>query len=80
MSTDAIRSMFNKTLEAAGLDSALTPHSVRHTFATDLLVGGADLRSVQEMLGHSDLGTTQVYTHLSPERLQDVHHRSHPRG
>ncbi len=80
MSTDAIRSMFNKTIKMAGLDSELTPHSVRHTFATDLLTGGADLRSVQEMLGHSDLGTTQVYTHLTPERLQDVHHQAHPRG
>ncbi len=80
MSTDAIRRVFKETLLRAGLDSDLSPHALRHSFATDLLSGGADLRSVQEMLGHSNLATTQVYTHLTPERLQDVHHQAHPRG
>ncbi|MEG0027121.1 MAG: tyrosine recombinase [Raoultibacter sp.] len=80
MGTDAIRKMFKATLSAAGVDETLSPHDMRHTFASDLLEGGADLRSVQEMLGHASLSTTQIYTHLSPERLAEVHHRAHPRG
>ncbi|MBC2889650.1 tyrosine recombinase [Gordonibacter massiliensis (ex Traore et al. 2017)] len=80
MTTDAIRKMFKEALRAAGLDETLSPHDMRHTFATDLLDGGADLRSVQEMLGHASLSTTQIYTHLSPSRLKQVHHRAHPRG
>ncbi|MEG0015812.1 MAG: tyrosine recombinase [Gordonibacter sp.] len=80
MTTDAIRKMFKEALRAAGLDETLSPHALRHTFATDLLDGGADLRSVQEMLGHASLSTTQIYTHLSPGRLKQVHHRAHPRG
>ena len=80
MTTDAIRKMFKESLRAAGLDETLSPHDMRHTFATDLLEGGADLRSVQEMLGHASLSTTQVYTHLSPGRLKQVHRRAHPRG
>lgn len=76
----SMRAMFKKTLEAAGLDRSLSPHAMRHSFATDVLSGGADLRSVQEMLGHADLSTTQVYTHVSNERLKDVHHQAHPRG
>ena len=80
MSADAMRKMFKKTVRAAGLDDSLSPHDMRHTFATDLLDGGADLRSVQEMLGHSSLSTTQIYTHLSPARLKDVHAQAHPRA
>ncbi|WP_165048219.1 MULTISPECIES: tyrosine recombinase [unclassified Adlercreutzia] len=80
MSTDAIRKMFKATVRAAGLDESLSPHAMRHTFATDLLSGGADLRSVQEMLGHASLSTTQIYTHVSPERLRAVHAQAHPRG
>ena len=80
MTTDAIRKMFKESLRAAGLDETLSPHDMRHTFATALLEGGADLRSVQGMLGHASLSTTQVYTHLSPGRLKQVHRRTHPRG
>ena len=66
--------------KAVGLEQRMSPHTLRHTFATHLLAGGCDLRSLQEMLGHADIATTQMYTHLSAERLKDVYFRAHPRA
>ena len=80
MSADALRTRFERRVAEAGLDPSLTPHAMRHTFATELLGGGADLRSVQELLGHESLATTQIYTHLSVDRLKDAAKAAHPRS
>ena len=80
LSTRSVRRKLDKYLAQANLDPSISPHTLRHTFATHMLNQGADLRSVQELLGHRSLSTTQVYTHLTTGRLKEVYDKAHPRS
>jgi len=80
LSTVRVWQIVKETAKRAGLDVNVYPHLLRHSFATHLLSNGADLRIIQEMLGHADITTTQIYTHVDQQRLKSVHHRFHPRA
>jgi integrase/recombinase XerD len=80
LSRMGIWKIVNKNAEAAGIKKEVHPHTFRHSFATHLLEGGADLRAVQEMLGHADISTTQIYTHLDRDYIKQIHRDFHPRG
>ncbi len=78
LSQRSVRRNLEKYLKVAGLNVHISPHTLRHSFATHMLNNGADLRSVQELLGHESLSTTQIYTHLTTTRLKQVYDKSHP--
>lgn len=80
LSPDRVRQIVKERAQAAGLDQNIYPHLLRHSFATHLLENGADLRVIQELLGHADIATTQIYTHVDQKRLKSVHKTFHPRG
>lgn len=80
LSSRSVRRKLDKYLKQVGLDPSISPHTLRHSFATHLLDNGADLRSVQELLGHQSLSTTQIYTHLTTQRMQEAYNKAHPRA
>ena len=77
LTSRSIERIVEKYVKLVGLSVKATPHTLRHNFATDLLINGADIRSVQEMLGHSNIATTQIYTHVTNKHLRDVHKSFH---